>query len=436
MKSFVTDLAQGIAKKTTDDYFKSIDHLDPKTIGKQQTALNSYTLYLDAEYSQTKEQTISDLMMYSSDWKKPQNDRTIFVGDLADATYQQIITKHLQNFVNYMKKDNPCPKGKCRQCKFSGVLKAKQKKGIKGYITAIKSYLRFFGLFDTISEKQLQDEVKLPVEIEDEPFPMEKSHIIEIIKETTNFKRRMLYCILSCTGLRIEEACAIRKSNVIFFDENGAECPKGKHHIVGIRTVPEYSKFKRQRTTFVSKEFEDDLLKLCEGTDENSPLFAKNDDPFKAKSNEGQSFKKLRDRLVDRFPVFAEKYTTGTHKITIHSFRSFFVTQTNKIDYGFGHALAGHKQYMARYNRLTSKEKIEYYNRAEKFMSIFTQHGMISEDDLKKAEELYSQELSKINLQMHYQVKKFRDELKELKNENLRLRTMIGEHGKCLSSKT
>ena len=63
------------------------------------------------------------------------------------------------------------------------------------------------------------------------------------------------------------------------------------------------------------------------------------------------------------------------------SLRSWFVTKCNRIDYGFGHALAGHDQYMKRYDRLTIEDKIELYHKAEKLLQVFE---YVDEDNERK----------------------------------------------------
>lgn len=66
-----------------------------------------------------------------------------------------------------------------------------------------------------------------------------------------------------------------------------------------------------------------------------------------------------------------EKYDSNTHKISLQSFRAYFITKCNRIDFGVGHALAGHGLYMKRYDRLTIQEKLEYYIKAEPELCVY-----------------------------------------------------------------
>ena len=68
--------------------------------------------------------------------------------------------------------------------------------------------------------------------------------------------------------------------------------------------------------------------------------------------------------------------------------RSWFVTKCNRIDYGFGHALAGHDQYMKRYDRLTLEDKVELYLKAEEILQVF---DYTDENKEKKIEALEKQ---------------------------------------------
>ena len=64
-----------------------------------------------------------------------------------------------------------------------------------------------------------------------------------------------------------------------------------------------------------------------------------------------------------------EKYDhckQNRYKIHIHSMRSYFITKSNKKQFGLGHILAGHDFYMKRYNRYTVDELLSMYKQIEK----------------------------------------------------------------------
>lgn len=65
-----------------------------------------------------------------------------------------------------------------------------------------------------------------------------------------------------------------------------------------------------------------------------------------------------------------QKYeNVNRHLITPNTLRSFFITKGNKVEFGFGHALAGHDYYMKVYDRYTLDELIELYEELEPFVS-------------------------------------------------------------------
>ena len=91
------------------------------------------------------------------------------------------------------------------------------------------------------------------------------------------------------------------------------------------------------------------------------------DNILKAKHSEEDYFYRLRERVG-----LNEKYEDSCrHKISIHIFRSWFVTKCNRVDSDFGNALAGHDKYMKRYNRFTVPELIALYKKAEPELQIF-----------------------------------------------------------------
>ena len=82
-------------------------------------------------------------------------------------------------------------------------------------------------------------------------------------------------------------------------------------------------------------------------------------------TNENQVFDRLSKRLG-----LTERYKTGTHKITIHSMRAFFISKMIKVNENFGHALSGHSSYMKQYERLEIHELVEAYIKSEPELTI------------------------------------------------------------------
>ena len=79
------------------------------------------------------------------------------------------------------------------------------------------------------------------------------------------------------------------------------------------------------------------------------------------------------------------------------SFRSWFVSRCNRVDFGFGHSLAGHDLYMKRYDRMTINEKVELYLRSEKLLQVFS---YLDDDEQKKVQELQTKRILELESQM------------------------------------
>ena len=178
-------------------------------------------------------------------------------------------------------------------------------------------------------------------------------------------QRRALYLFLSSTGMRIQETLKLRKRDLDFSFER-----------IMVRIAGKYTKTKNPRKTFVTKETEKLLLEILKKKKDDDLIFATNEDSLKAKHTEEDYFYRLRQRVG-----LTEKYDNGIHKITLHSFRSWFVTKCNRIDADFGNALAGHGKYMKKYNRFSDQEKIELYVKAEPTLSIFDHTDSIEQNE-------------------------------------------------------
>lgn len=254
----------------------------------------------------------------------------------------------LQDFINYLGVEGQDPST------------------IRGNFNLVKSYLNWYG-FEIYSEG-VKSRLNFPIKIQEEPYPLSVEDIHTILN-ASNPHRRVLYLFLSCTGMRISESIQIRKRDLDFsFDR------------IMVKIKGSYTKTKKPRKTFITKETEKYLMPILDKLQDDDLIFATNEDSFKAKHTEEDYYYRMRARAgLDKL-----KYDNGIHKITLHSFRSWFVTKCNRIDSDFGNALAGHEKYMKRYNRFTDKEKCELFIKAEKTLSIFER---VDEDQENRIEE-------------------------------------------------
>ena len=87
-----------------------------------------------------------------------------------------------------------------------------------------------------------------------------------------------------------------------------------------------------------------------------------------AKMTEIEAFTRFRKRagLVQRYE------STKRHHITLHSFRSYFFTNSRRVhDTDIAHAMVGHTTYLGMYDRNTDSEMLELYLKTESNLKIF-----------------------------------------------------------------
>jgi len=251
----------------------------------------------------------------------------------------------LQEFINHLSNNNLDPST------------------LRDYFNLVKSYLNWYG-FEIYSEG-VSSRLNFPRKIFEEAYPLTLEDIEKLLA-SSNPKRRVLYLFLSSTGLRISESIQIRKEDLDFsFDR------------IMIRVKGKYTKTKKPRKTFITKETQKYLEPILKNLKDDDLIFGTNEDPQKAKHTEEDYFYRMRERAG----LHKLKYDNGIHKITLHSFRSWFVTKCNRVDSDFGNALAGHEKYMKRYNRFTDEEKCQLFIKAERTLSIFER---VDEDQEKR----------------------------------------------------
>ncbi len=236
---------------------------------------------------------------------------------------------------------------------------------IRQNFNLVKLYLNWYG-FEVYTES-VRARLNFPRKIEEEKHPLTLDEI-RIILNASSPSRRVLYLFLTSTGLRISEAIQIRKQDLDFsFDR------------IMVKVKGSYAKTRKPYKTFITKETEKLLIPILENLKDTDLIFGTNEDRDLSKHTEEDYYYRMRARAG-----FGDlKYDNGRHKITLHSFRSWFITKCNKIDSDFGHALAGHGKYMQVYVRWEDKEKCAYFIKAEKTLSIFER---VDEDQEQRIE--------------------------------------------------
>jgi integrase len=193
--------------------------------------------------------------------------------------------------------------------------------------------------------------------------------------------------VLKDTGCRIGELVQLRKR-----DTDVSKSP------MEIKIQASYTKTKKARIAFVTRETAPMLTRLLNKKQDNELVFGTNEDEYVATGTEKTLFAYYRKELAKDHPEFSDIYqSNGRHKKTIHSIRSYCATQcAEAIDETWGHGYIGHKKYLGQYIR--NQEKMsEMFQRTENHLMIYESVEVVDQDErVQKLEE--KQEQSRIDM--------------------------------------
>lgn len=204
----------------------------------------------------------------------------------------------------------------------------------------------------------LRRRIKFPKILKKKLHPLTIQEIHKLF-EFTPQKRQMLYLVLIGAGTRIRETTCLRKKD---FDLN---YPKR----IKMDIPAQFTKTQTAHTTFVSREAAKLLRPHLKSLEDEDLVFSTNYwNPANAGMTEIEAFGRYRDRAG-----LGEKYeTVNRHLITLHSFRSYFVTRARRVhDSDIANAMVGHLPTFDMYDRKDDDEKLEMYLKVEPKLKIF-----------------------------------------------------------------
>lgn len=240
----------------------------------------------------------------------------------------------LQNYINWMTRDH-APSTVCN------------------YFASIRKYLHYRGV--RISKDDVDDELELPKKVEKEMHPLQLDEIRMILKNM-RYDDKVLFMFQAASGARIGELVQLQKKHFIL----------GKERIM-IKIPSRIAKFRRARTTFITKETGIMLSGILKRRQDDDLVFGTCDNVHHAEIAKGNL---LRRHL--KILGLDQKYEeTGCHKINTHSFRAYFVTKASRSDANIAKKLAGEKGYLLQYDRLTDDELLEEYLKFEDSLLIY-----------------------------------------------------------------
>ena len=321
--------------KNKESYLESVSVLDKRTIEIKKRILRYFSEFCQAKFQESDEEIISELM------KQSQEERITNGIDL------------LQFFINHLTKTvRPIT--------------------IKNYVPQVNGYFNYRGI--KLSPLDMKA-IRYPQEIREEKYPLSKEEI-KLILDNSSYKRKMLYLVLASSGMRIGETVQLRKKD---FDASGKR--------IVINIPARITKGKRSRRTLVSLEAKPYLMKRLNEIEDNNLVFGTNkkENPILSEVTEEATFLKIIDRI---FPNL-ERYESGRRKISLHSFRAFFITQAVRtVSDSFAHTLAGQEGYLKVYKRYDKEALLEDYLKLEPALFIINDYGLSVQSKDNEIEEM------------------------------------------------
>jgi len=223
---------------------------------------------------------------------------------------------------------------------------------LRVYFSNVNQYLYYRGI--KIDGREIKT-LKFPKLIKRKNYPLHLEEIQRIISPV-KYSKKSMYLALISSGMRISECVMIQRKHLDLSLDR-----------IKITIPAEFTKSKEERITFLSKEAEKYNIKHIRSLGDDELVWGISSNSDYNVSQEDRNFARYCDNVgLDM------RYLSGTRKITLHSFRSYFITKGNKIDdAGFGHAIAGHEHYMKSYDRYTDEELLELYLKLEPELYVF-----------------------------------------------------------------
>jgi len=208
---------------------------------------------------------------------------------------------------------------------------------IRTYFSDLYLYLYYRGI--RLTSQDIKLNIDFPKNIQEELHPLSLEEYRAIL-EVAGFRNKAKYLCMGSSGLRPIEVNNIRKKDLEL----------DKKRII-VHVPARFTKLKRSKTTFFSKEAEKLLRPILKQLNDDDKIFGI--------TTEGNA------NTIARYRIKAgidEKYDNTTRrKINAMSFRAWFITKFSRHDPNLAKLLAGQKGYLLQYDRMEVDELLEKY---------------------------------------------------------------------------
>ncbi len=175
------------------------------------------------------------------------------------------------NFVLWLQEDHP--EIMVKRNHYESSIKKHNPSSIKKTIHVLRQYFEEFGHIE-FSERKFRRMVRLPKRIDEDPEPFTKAEIRQFVDNAMP-KRKALYMTLKDSGMRISEAVQLRKKDIDM-----------KSNPVTITIPATYTKTKKGRISFVTRETKPFLQRVLKNIDVEDRVFGVNDNKRRSVVNE------------------------------------------------------------------------------------------------------------------------------------------------------
>ncbi len=327
----------------------------------------------------------------------------------------------LNRFVQWCLKDHPeITYRHGKNCLLKRQIMAKNPNSVRKYVGKLRIILEDVWNIE-INSSKVRRQVKIPDAEEEEAESFTKEQMRLFLDSVSN-EKKLQFMVLKDTGMRIRELCQIRKSDVIISEKR-----------VRINIQARYTKKRRARIGYITKETEPNFLRLYNSKNDDELLFTKNEDPDVAEGAFQNAFSYYREKIGKTHPEFIEIYQSNKrHKKTIHSIRSYTSTQCAKaVDEAWGHGYIGHKKYLEQYIR-DQDQFLDKFIRSENHLMVYETIEVVDQDERMKKLEL-EQKQTRQDMQS---LSKIMNQLSEIKVDNARKEQEIEQLRQIIQGKT
>ena len=403
---------------TIEGFLKSKETQNSGSFKQYSSSIDEFGLLLKKKFGLTVTEYIEELLIAAKD-----DDITNDVRDIKQSfwDYLGLIGRHC-NVCNeqgkkMIRRNGREFYGRCYHCDGTKKKKRAASYGTRlNYMSRIDVFLRYFGIFNKIDEKNVK--VIKGRKPKGKRKSLSKRLLLAIIDNTVKPRRKKFWQFLAQSGVRDTEGLKLKKCDFVFIDSNG-EAINSEHGFDRIRVrirAEDGNKMRVERDTFVHVELHDYVLDLLRKKGPNDYVF--HDKSLKtAASDEVSAFVYTRNKMIKNgYVEMAEKKPEDTqYAITLHTLRSFFISKANRIDdSSFGDAIAGHDENMkAVYDRLGPKELLDLWKRTEPLLSLSADMDSLT-DELEERCRVLTDEISNIKQENDIRMKKALDEQKRI----------------------